>query len=355
MTFKDYFNAVDDEHVTHTGFLQSMDLSGYTDITMLNDLTMVLMDAYLFNELSSAVVMRQWRKYLTYDRDNHAFVIDPDFYSAFTAALYGYLSRSQRWYQLTQTDFTSLSATEIKTIEHGKQEKQLDFGAGQVTRAYGEDETERAYGQDALSKAYGATQKTAQHGAQTITRDYDRVVVGVTKGNDTHIVGAAHTEGTTTNTAKVYPLGAAAYVDDTQQIQLAEQDTDQQTNTDTFGDQTTTTNARQDGEGHAAYSDTESTTAKTDTETRSARTDTETRAARTDTESTAAKQNKEEVKAYTDTERRTKYILISPEKYYEIEKELVTLGAYDLMKQAVADTMLLNVWEGGDCYADHVL
>ena len=40
MTFKAYFNAVDAEHVVHTGFLQSMDLSGYTDITMLNDLTL---------------------------------------------------------------------------------------------------------------------------------------------------------------------------------------------------------------------------------------------------------------------------------------------------------------------------
>jgi len=337
MTFKDYFNAIDSEHVTHTGFLQSMDLSAYTDITMLNDLTMVLMDAYLFNELSSAVVMRNWRKYLTYDRNSHAFIIDPDFYAAFTAALYGYLVRSERWYQLTKTDFTSLSATEIKTIEHGKQEKQLDFGAGQVSRAYGQDE---------LSKAFGATQKTNQHGAQTITRDYDRVVVGVTRGNDTHIVGASHTEGSNTTTGKIYPLGAAAYIDDTQQIQLSEQDTDQQTNTDTYGNQESTTSARSDEEGRAAYSDTESTTAKTDTETR---------AARTDTESTAARQNKEEVKAYTDTERRTKYILISPDKYYQIEKELVSLGAYDLMKQAVADTMLLNVWEGGECYDDHII
>lgn len=337
MTFKDYFNAIDSEHVTHAGFLQSMDLSGYTDITMLNDLTMVLMDAYLFNELSSAVVMRNWRKYLTYDRTQHAFIIDPDFYAAFTAALYGYLARSERWYQLTQTDFTSLSATEIKTIEHGKQEKQLDFGAGQVSRAYG---------QDSLSKAYGATQKTNQHGAQSITRDYDRVVVGVTRGNDTHIVGASHVEGSNTTTGKVYPLGAAAYIDDTQQIQLTEQDTDAQTNTDTYGNQESTTSARSDEEGRAAYSDIESTTARTDTETR---------AARTDTESTAAKQNKEEIKAYTDTERRTKYILISPDKYYEIEKELVTLGAYDIMKQAVSDTMLLNVWEGGDCYDDHIV
>ena len=76
-------------------------------------------------------------------------------------------------------------------------------------------------------------------------------------------------------------------------------------------------------------------------------TDTHTRATRTDTVTDATKKDTQTVKAYTDTERHTKYIIISPEKYYAIEKELADIGVYDLMKDAVRETMLLCVWEGG--------
>ena len=78
MTFKDYFDAIDAEEVVHSGFLQAMDFSAYTDITMLNDLTMALMDAYLFNQFSSAVVMKNWRRYMTYNRAEERLEINPD-------------------------------------------------------------------------------------------------------------------------------------------------------------------------------------------------------------------------------------------------------------------------------------
>lgn len=338
MTFKDYFDAYDAGGVLHAGFLQSMDFSGITsDITMLNDLTMAMMDAYLFNEFSSAIVMKNWREYMEYNREEERLEIKSAFYADFVKALYGYLARSQKWYELTQTDFTSLSATDIKTLEHGKKETEKEYGATQTTRAYGAGE---------ITRAYGAGQKTNVHGAQSVTRDYDRVVVTLSREDDTHIVGAAHTEGTGSTTGMVYPLGASAYVDDTKQTQSTEQDTDAQTNTEKYGDQETTTAARQDGESKATYTDTESEAAKTDRESSAAKTDTESSTARTDTE---------EIKAYTDTERRTRFIVISPDKYFEISKELADIGVYDLMKCAVKETMLLNVWDGGDCYDDHIL
>lgn len=346
MLFKDYFGAVDAQDVIHTGFLQSMNLSSIAvDITMINELTTALMDAYLYNLYSHSFVLRNWQRYLTYNKDEHRLEINTAFYSDFVSALYGYLARSEKWYQLTQTNFRSISVEEVEEIEHGKKETERDYGSTETERAYGQDETEHAYGQDSTQHAYGAGSKSTARGAQTVTRDYDRVVVTVEKAQDTHTVGAAHTEGTSTNTGKVYPLGAAAYVDDTQQVQLSEQDTDAQTNTDTYGDQETTTAARQDAESHGSYTDTETTTAKTDTDTRAARTDTDTRAARTDTETTAARKDTETVKTYIDTKTRTKYVIIAPDKYFQIEKELADIGVYDLMAEAVKDTMLLCAWE----------
>ena len=65
MQFNDYFGAYDTLGTQHTGFLQSMDFSALTqDIPFLNDLTMAIVDAHLYNELSGSLVMRQWAKYI---------------------------------------------------------------------------------------------------------------------------------------------------------------------------------------------------------------------------------------------------------------------------------------------------
>ena len=194
-------------------------------------------------------------------------------------------------------------------------------------------------------------------------------------GNDTHVIGA----GNSTATHKIYPLGASDFVNDSQDVT----NNLQQTNTDSFAKVTTETDGRTDAETTAAKTDTESTLSHTDVETTAAKTDTHTKGAhtdvvtdaahtdvvtdasrtdtvtgsqhtdtatrsqRTDTETDAAKKDTQTIKAYTDTERHTKHIVISPEKYYAIKKELADIGVYDLMKDAVKETMLLCVWEGG--------
>lgn len=309
MQFKDYFDRYDALGTLHTGFLQSMDLSAYTDIDFLNELTTNLMDAYLYNELSDSLVLKRWKHYLIWDKAENRFEIKSAFYADFAAAVYAYLAKKQRWWELAKTDFTSLSATDIKTIEHGTKETDLDYGATQETNQIGQK------------------QRTDLHGAQSATRNYDRVVVTVEREQDTHVTGAESGTSGETVTNKVYPLGASAYVEDTQSISSGTTSAQARTDTDTWGDQETSTAAREDTEGRASY------------------TDTSTDAQHTDTKSTTARQDKQTVKAYVDTERHTKHIVISPEKLYEINKELVKIGAYDLMLEAVRETMLLDVWE----------
>jgi Tfp pilus tip-associated adhesin PilY1 len=136
-------------------------------------------------------------------------------------------------------------------------------------------------------------------------------------------------------------------VDDTQSVSNGTTSSAARTDTDTWGDQETSTAAREDTEGRASYTDTSTDAQHSDSSSTQQYTDTSTDAQHTDTRSTNAKQDKQTIKAYVDTERHTKHIIISPEKYFAIEKELAEIGVYDLMKDAVKETMLLCVWEGG--------
>ena len=384
MEFKHFFNTYDTTGTQHTGFLQSMDFTALEEsVTFLNELTWALMDAYLYNELSESLVMRQWGQYMHYSRENERFEVMSTFYQDFVNALAAKLMRAEKWYQLTKIDFTSLSATDIKTIQHGSKETQRDYGQDETTSVFGQQQNTNVYGarektqrfgdfeethifgEDETETVYGQKHSQFEHAKQTITKDYDAVVVTVERDNDTHIVGQATTNTDTTTTNKLYPLGAADYVDDTQAVANSETRTTQQTNTDTWGDQETNTAARKDKEEHAAYMDTTLDNQHTDTETRqehtdthaidqhtdvtedATHTDTTTSATHTDTKTRDARRDTEQIKAYTDQETHVKHIVISPEKYYQIEKELAELGVYDLMKDAVKETMLLCVWEGG--------
>ena len=167
------------------------------------------------------------------------------------------------------------------------------------------------------------------------------------RAQDTHLKGAESGSNSETVTNKVFPLGAAAYVDDTQSSKSGSTSATARTDTDTWGNQDTTTKAREDRESRATYTDTSTDAQHSDSSSTQSYTDTSTDAQHTDTRSTIAKQDKQTIKAYVDTERHTKHIVISPEKYYQIEKELADIGVYDLIRDAVKETMLLCVWEGG--------
>lgn len=403
MKYSDFFNAYDTVGTQHTGFLQSMDFSTFlSDIPMLNELTMALMDAHLYNELSESLVMRQWAKYMEYNKVNDRLEILAQFYTDFVHALYAKLTKSEKWFELLETDFTSISVTELETINHGKKETedqkgqglrtnvygadilQKDFGQTQDTNAYGADITQTEYGQtqdtnaygaDVKQQEYGATQTATTYGATSVTRAYDKVTVDITHGQDTHQIGAAHVATSNTTTNQIYPLGASDFVNDNKSVVSGTQDNNAQTNTDTWGSKKDETAARNDTESSiqhidqeaglahtdvtttaaktdtltgAAHTDVESRAARTDTLTGSAHTDVESRASRTDTVTDAQRTDTQTIKAYTDTINRVKHIVISPEKYFEIEKELADIGVYDLMLEAVKATMVLSVWEEGE-------
>lgn len=287
--FETFFDAEDTEGVTHTGFLQSLDLSGYTDITLLNDITETLLDAYLFQQIRVCAALDQWAKYATWDKAASKILVDPDFYDAFAAALYVSLLQAQNFDASILTyDFKSVSKQEQKEIIHG---------------------------------------------TKTTTRNYDKVVLEIKRNQDKQTIGQREdtigqrqdtlgsrtdnaTPGQETVTNKLYPLGASAYVDDTQTITTALQ------SSSTIGQQINTAGEQQNTTGEQEitqdYGDV--------------------------TNETGAREDTEEITTYTDTENYTKHVIITPEKYFEIQKELVSINAYTLIRDAVYKTFSKGVW-----------
>ena len=330
MQFNDYFGAYDTLGTQHTGFLQSMNFSALTqDIPFLNELTMSIIDAHLYNELSGSLVMKQWAKYMHYSKANARMEIYTQFYTDFVNALAAKLYAKQDWADLKNTDFTSLSATDIKTIEHGTKETEKDFAQKQRTNLYGADEHTNVYGSQQDTNAYGETLTTNIHGQQQdthlkgqvstdhtyaptetstlydkleVTKDYDNVKVTVSHdGNDTHTVGAARTTSGTTTQHKIYPLGGTDYVNDTFDGTDVVNNSDQQINTDNFADVDTDTAKRQDKETTATHTDKVSTIQRIDNDTTAQHTDTDTMGERTDTERVAAQTDTLTSGAHTDT------------------------------------------------------
>ena len=371
---RDFFNRYDTSGNYHNGFLQSINLNSYVDITLLNEITMNLMDAFILNEIGNIKTMGRWNCFLSWDKDEKKYKINADFYESAKNAIYVYLVRSQRFFELINTNFSSLSATETKTIVYGAKEEQRDYdkvivnierendttnyGAETFTKQFGELETETIYGQGLRTLVYGAqeketeygnTQRTLQFGATSKTNEY-----GATSETDT-IGSQTNSSGTTNQT---HPFDMNAFLDDTASSTSTTNGQRQDTKTTLLHTDNETTTQHSDTDTSATHTDTETTTAYTDTDTTASRTDTETTGTHTDTETTAThtdtntygditnttdeRTDTTTIKTHTDTETRTKVILISPDKYFEIMKELYSYNVYDILLNAVKDTFSIR-------------
>ena len=392
--FKTYFDKYDTQGVFHTGFIQSIDLSSYVDFTFLNDLSTAIVDSFLFNEFSNRVVLDRWKKYMKWDKDNKRFVIDPTFYTNAVNALYVYLTKSEKFFAILNTNFSTLSATEIETINHGARTGSKSYGAQTIGRDYDKVVIELMRGTETENK--GSHTDTENKGAHTDTETHGTYTDTENKGShtdtenhatykDTENLGArsdseslgqridsetvgAQTNGTT-KTEKIHPFDALVFVDNTQSVesvsngaqsngkttgaQANSSTTGAQTNETTYGAQQVTnivgaqsnsnvygareiTNIKGGQENstvHGAQENTK-TFGKTSNETK-ARADAETRGAHTDNES---------ISAYIDTKNRTKVLILSPEKYYMILKELADKNIYTLFADAVNGCFLSDVF-----------
>lgn len=339
----DFFNVYDEDNIFHNGFLQSIDLSAYTDITFLNELTLNIIDGFLHNEIGNMLTSARWSKFLEWDKETKTYKVKSEFYTQATTALYTYLLRGEKLYTLTQMDFRSLSASETESIVYGQKEevKEYDkvvvsvergndttqYGAQQRSLSYGLHETDTDYGQNARTLVYGQMEKTNVNGARSETN---------TIGTQTN---------TSTNINQTHPYDMQTFLDNTKD------------------ERTDMNGSRSDGHIANSYTDTETNLSHTDTDTFAGRKDTVTDKAHIDTDNTNAyidtntygdvtnttdaRQDNNTIKTHTDTKTRTKIILLSPDKYFEIQKELLQHNIYDIMKDCVKDCFTIHTFYRG--------
>ena len=302
---KDYFSAEDLQGQVHTGFLQSMDFSGLS-LDILNEVTVSMLDPYIFNMLSNLKALGQWDAYMVWDPVTKGYLINRAFYADFVNALYVELLQADKANDtILGYNFKSISAQETEMLVYGAKETERDYDKVVVEIKRGND-TE------------GAT-------ARTDTHDFDAYIDthANTARTDTQDIGArsdTETPGQATTTNKLYPLGGSGFIDDTQSITSHLQTSRSQglqQNQNVTGAMTVTDNM-------GAQKTTDVTGAQTTTRTWGDQ-----------THETDARKDGELIKTHTDTKTRTKVILISPEKYFEIQKELASVNAYTLFADAV--------------------
>lgn len=298
------FDRYDENDTFHNGFLQSINLNAYVDLTFLNDITLNLMDSYIKNEISKMIINSNWASFLSWDKDRKDFIINSDFYDSAKYALYSYLLKSQKFYDFMNINFKSITAQESEMLSFGAKEEEKNYDKVIVEVERENDTTQ--YGQTQRTLQYGATQQTNSYGATSKTN---------TIGQQTNTSGTVHSK-------HPFDLGNDVYLGDTK-------------------DDTNTQNGqRQDTEQETQHSDTISEIQHSDTDTNNQHTDTNTYGDITNT--TNERKDTSLIKAHVDTKTKTKVVILSPEKYYEIEKELVCYNVYELLLNSVKDCFTIK-------------
>lgn len=313
-TLKDFYNVKDTQGQTHTGFLQAMDFSGMS-FPVLNEITISILDAYIFNRLSHCVALRQWGDYLQYDKDAKEIRIDAAFYSAFVSALFVELMEADKYNTtILKGDFSALSAKDLKKVTYGEKttNKHYDTVVVEITKG---NDTE------------GTTARTDQH-SETAYKDTEKLGARSDSHSET-----AHTDtitpGTETDEHLRFALGGSVYNEDTKDVKT----------------HTATNNAYGATSGSASIGQQENETdygARSSSDTIGAQTVTKTFGDKT-TE-TDARNDSEVILSRIDQEEHTKHILISPEKFFEIEKELASINAYTIVSDAVKHAFAASYW-----------
>lgn len=330
---KEFFDKYDELGNFHNGFLQSIDITDYADITFLNEVTLNLMDSFIKNEIGNIVTMNKWNCFLHWDKTEKKYKIKSDFYNSALDSIYVYLLRSQKFFELTQVDFKSFSATETEQIIYGAKETEKNYDKVLVTIKRGNDTT--SYGQEQKTNVYGQLETTSDYGSLARTLNY-----GATQ--KTNVYGARNETSTTgqqINTSDTvhqkHPYDMNTFLDDTKDTTNSTNGSRQDTRQEA---------SRTDTESNTIHSDTDTTASRTDTETTATHTDTETTASKTDTNTygdvtndTASRTDTDTIKTHTDTKTRTKIIFLSPDKYFMIQKELLKYDVYDLLLASVKD------------------
>ena len=393
--FKTFFNIYDTNGIYHDGFVQAMDLSQYSSMPIVNDVTKSILDSYIYNEFAHRVMLARWKEYLVWNKNLKRFEIKPEFYATAVGALYVYLAKSDKFFALLSENFKSISVTELETINHGQRvtgkvygealktnvfdKVVLEIAKGTETEnrgAHTDNESKGAHtdneslGAHTDNESKGAHTDTETRGSHTDTENLGTHTDNETRGahTDNESVGAQTNSSTKTNS--IYPFDAVAFVPDSKEedstsngAQSNSTSYGQQANSMAYGAQSNSNvygsqensnvyGAQSNSMAYGAQSNSMAYGAQSNSmaygaqeNTRTYGKTTEETKTRTDTETRGAHTDSETVSSYIDSKTRTKVVIISPEKYFEIQKELSDKNAYTLFAQAIDDCFLNNCFD----------
>lgn len=370
----DFYNVYDENDTFHNGFLQSIDFSAYTEISFLNEITMNLMDMFLRNEIGNMLTSSKWSKMLEWDKTEKRYVIKSEFYNIAKDTIFAYLLRGNNLYTLMNIDFRSLSASETEQIIYGQKEEVKDYdnvvltvNRGDDSVIYGQEERTLQYGLHEIETGYGQIQRTLNYGDHETETEYGQLqrtlhygqhVNSTEYGNTSETTNIGQQINSSENVNQTHPYDMNSFLDNTKDTKTdtngARQDsktttTHTDTNTSGVHEDSDTTGSRTDTITDKLHIDTDTTALHNDTVQDKSHTDTDTTASKTDvnkygdiTNTTDSRQDKNTIKTHTDTKTRTKIILIPPEKYFEIQKELLSHNVYDIMKDCVKECFTIH-------------
>lgn len=357
------FKGITDGNTTRAGLFALLSAKGadFSGFNFWSDLTASFLDAYLNRALRNALLMDDISKGITFDKETKKYSINTDFdANELIYYLMGKFTETEATYNvMTQENLNIVTFNDMDTIVHGKKTTNRDYDKVTVDITNGQKVLVDAFAQDKMTNVFGAfdtdydyakLEKTLLYGLDETTLTYGERVTDaeIAQRTNTDTVGEqGDTEDTTTKS--VQGFNSASW----NNAEKTAVHTAKRTHTLGGGTDTTTAYTYDDTNSRAQHEDTDTTKAHkdtvtekqhTDTETRDSRTDMHTHQASADKSETAARQDKEEIQTYTDTITRTRHIVLSPDKFFEIQKEMADYNLYKSVLDAVRESVTKGVW-----------
>lgn len=323
--FARFFNPYDATGHHYSGFYQNLNLgSEYSALEVLQAIASPNINSYLYSEYSNRYVTDYWASFMTWDKENKRYNLDPTFYECFAYALCSQLQTAENLYQLTQFDWEEIKDLIKTTKKYGEHVKTRERGNDTTTTGQRQDTQNLQYGQAVVTTGtvYGAT-------SETLTDNFAQHIV-----TDNNAYAKQETDVTTTNDKAAFnPDPNTVYSNDTKSHTTGENvkaRTDILTKTD------------------SAHIDTHGTTAleHTDTTTNTAQQHTDVvtnnigQQLTTDTYGTITDRDSQHTDEVTVDGGKG----YDNEKLFKIKEQLASINAYKVVGDAIAAVMLRKDW-----------
>lgn len=354
------FKGITDGNTTRAGLFALLIAKGanFSSFNFWSDLTSAYLDAYLNRALKNALLMDDISHGISFNKETKKYSINSDFdANELIYYLMGKFTETEATYNvMTQENLNIVTFNDTDTVVHGKKTINRDYDKVTIDITNGQRVIVDALGQDRLSTQFGQfetdfdfakIEKTLNYGLDETTLSYGERVTDVEIADRTNTDNFGGANDTTTKS--VQGFNSASWSN----AEKNSTDYGQRTNKIGGGKDTTTAYEYEDTNSRAQHEDTDTTKARTDKTTEKQHTDVETRDAKTDRHThqessdkheTSAREDVEEIQTYTDTITRTRHIVLSPDKFFEIQKEMADYNLYKSVLNAVRESVTKGVF-----------